>query len=292
LVAALLVLHRELRDHHYQDIVADLRRTRPVSLLLATGLTVLVYLGSMGYDVLALRYIRHRLTYRKLALASFLGSVFSHNATIIGGSAARYRIYSSLGVSAPEVTRIVVFCGIMFWLGVLFLSGVVFVLAPRNIPLTFRLSLLSLRLLGLMCLSIVALYGLLVLSRKTPLHIRGWEFPLPSVGLALGQIVISSLTRLLTASVLYVLFPSGTSGAVLTFLTVFLVAQAAGLLSYVPGGLGVFEAVIIVLLANSVKASGLIGALLLYRLFYYWLPLAGASVLLASHEYAMRKRRL
>ena len=291
-VAALLVLHHALRDDHYQDIVADLKRTRPASLLLAIGLTVLVYLGSTGYDVLALRYIQHRLAYRKLALASFIGSVFSHNATIIGGSAARYRIYSSLGVSAGEVTRIVVFCGVMFWLGVFSLSGVVFVLAPQSIPQTFHLSFLSFRPLGLVFLSLVVLYLLAVIFRKTPLHIRGWEFRLPSVGLALGQIVISSLTRLMTAGVLYVLLPRGASPTVLAFLTAFLVAQAVGSLSYVPGGLGVFETVIIVLLANSVKTSGLIGALLLYRLLYYLLPLGVASVLLASHEYAMSKRRL
>ncbi len=77
----------------------------------------------------------------------------------------------------------------------------------------------------------------------------------------------------------------------LAFLTAFLVAQAAGSLSYVPGGLGVFETVLIVLLAHFVKTSSLVGALLLYRLLYYLLPLAVASVLLVSYEYTLRRRR-
>ncbi len=290
-LTALWVLQRELEGYHYQDIVADLRRISPAALLLAVGLTVLVYLGSTGYDVLALRYIRHRLAYRKLLLASFIGSAFSHNATIIGGSAARYRIYTSLGVSIGEVTRVVLFCGVMFWLGVFTVGGIVFVLAPRSIPRTFRLSFLPVRPLGLILLSVVVLYLLVVLVRKAPLHVRGREFLLPSMSLSLGQIVVASVDRLLATGILYVLLPHGASPTILAFLTAYLVAQAAGSLSYVPGGLGVFETVLVVLLAHSVRTSSLVGALLLYRLLYYLLPLGIASVLLVLYEYALRRMR-
>jgi uncharacterized membrane protein YbhN (UPF0104 family) len=290
-LTALWVLHRELEGYHYQDLVADLRRIRPASLLLAAGLTVLVYLGSTGYDVLALRYIRHHLAYRKLLLASFIGSAFSHNATIIGGSAARYRIYTSFGISIGEVTRVVIFCGVMFWLGVFAVGGIVFVVAPRDIPRAFRLSFLPVRPLGLILLSVVVLYLVVVLVRKTPFHVRGHEFPLPSLGLSLGQIVVASVDRLLATGILYVLLPCGASPTILAFLTAYLVAQAAGSLSYVPGGLGVFETMLVVLLAHSVKTSSLVGALLLYRLLYYLLPLAVASVLLVLYEHALRRRR-
>jgi len=290
-VAAILVLHHELRGYRLQDIAADLGRVRSATLLLALGLTALVYLGSMGYDALALRYIRHRLVFHKLALASFIGSAFSHNATIVGGSAARYRIYTSLGLSAGEVARVVVFCGVMFWLGVFTVSGIVFVLAPRNIPRTFRLSFLPVRPLGLVLLSFVALYLFVVILWKTPFHIRGQGLRLPSVGPALGQVVISSMTRLLAAGVLYVLLPRGVSPALLAFLTAFLVAQAVGSLSYVPGGLGVFETAFILLLAHAVKTSDVLGALVLYRLLYYLLPLGMAAMLLLLYEYTLRRRR-
>ncbi|HUV65746.1 MAG TPA: hypothetical protein VMW24_17755 [Sedimentisphaerales bacterium] len=96
--AAMLVLHRELRHYHYRDIVAELRQVKPAFLVLAAFLTVLDYLVLTLYDALALRYIQRRLEWSKIALASFVGYVFSHNMTIVGGSTARYRIYSALGV--------------------------------------------------------------------------------------------------------------------------------------------------------------------------------------------------
>jgi len=66
------------------------------------------------------------LAYKKLAFASFIGYVFSNNTTILGGSAARYRVYSAMGLSAQEVARLVVFCGLTFWLGFFTVAGVVF----------------------------------------------------------------------------------------------------------------------------------------------------------------------
>jgi len=98
-IVAMVVLHYELKNYHFRDIVAELRAVRPVFLGFALLLTFLDYFVLTAYDTLALRYIRHHLEYSKIAVASFIGSVFSHNMTIVGGSTARYRIYSALGVS-------------------------------------------------------------------------------------------------------------------------------------------------------------------------------------------------
>ncbi|MGE5297395.1 MAG: bifunctional lysylphosphatidylglycerol flippase/synthetase MprF, partial [Solirubrobacterales bacterium] len=109
---------------------------------------------------------------------------------------------------------------------------------------------------------------------------------------SLAQLGISATDWILAAGVLYSLLPAGIHLTFPHFLECFLLAQAAGLLSYIPGGLGVFETIIVVLLADYVDKSSLIGILLLYRLTYYLLPLGLASVLLAGHEIITRGERV
>ena len=289
---AILVIHHKLKDYRYLDIVAHLKSTRLVTLLSALGLTILDFLVLTAYDALGLRYIQHRVAYWKLAMASFIGHVFSHNATILGGSAARYRIYSSIGLSATEVAKLVVFCGVTFWLGFFALAGIMFVARPEHIPETLHVPLVSVWPLGVLFLVVVGLYLALVMFRRAPLSLRGQEFSLPSVGLSIGQIAISSIDWLLAAGVLYVLLPEAVPLTFPKFLSAFMLAQTAGLLSYVPGGLGVFETVILLLLGGTVETSAFVGSLLLYRLVYYLLPLFVASGLLASHELVVQREGL
>jgi phosphatidylglycerol lysyltransferase len=282
---AVVVIHHKLKGHSSGEIARQSRQVPRLSLLAALVLTVLNYLIMTAYDALALRYIRYRLAYRNIALASFIGYVFSNNATIIGGSAARYRIYSALGVSTNEVAKLVLFCGLSFWLGFIMLGGLVFVTNPQPVPPQLHLPSGSVRIIGMVFLVIVCVYMLLIAVRRRPVNLRGWEWTVPSVGLSAGQILIASLDWMLAAGVLYVLLPQEIHVGFPRFLTIFMLAQAAGLLSYVPGGLGVFETAILLLLADlGDNTPTLAAALLLYRLIYYILPLIFASVLLAVHE--------
>ncbi len=282
---AVVVIHHKLKGHSSGEIARQIRQVPRLSLLAALVLTVLNYLIMTAYDALALRYIRYRLAYRNIALASFIGYVFSNNATIIGGSAARYRIYSALGVSTNEVAKLVLFCGLSFWLGFIMLGGLVFVSNPQPVPPQLHLPSGSVRVIGMVFLVIVCVYLLLIAVRRRPVNLRGWEWTVPSVGLSAGQIMIASLDWMLAAGVLYVLLPQEIHVVFPRFLTIFMLAQAAGLLSYVPGGLGVFETAILLLLADlGDNTPTLAAALLLYRLIYYILPLILASVLLAIHE--------
>jgi len=152
---AMVVLHHELRQYHVRDIIAELRQVRLAFLGFAVLLTVLDYLVLTAYDALALRYIRHRLEYTKIAVASFIGYVFSHNMTIVGGSTARYRIYSALGVSASEVARLVIFCGLTFWLGFFALGGIVFLVGHQEIPATLHIPFTSAWPVGAIFLTVV-----------------------------------------------------------------------------------------------------------------------------------------
>ncbi len=285
-LAAVAIIHHELKGYHLRDIIRQVGQVPGSDLLAAIALTVLNYLVLTGSDALALRYVRHPLAYHRIAVASFIGYVFSSNTTVLGGSAARYRIYSALGLSASEVAEVVLFCGFTFWLGFFALAGVVFVLERRylQLPQQLHLPLQSVWIIGVAFLVVVGVYLVGTALRRRPLALRGWQLPVPSPAIAFGQIAVSGLDWLLASAVLYVLLPDHVHVVFARFVGIFMLAQAAGLLSYVPAGLGVFETVLLLSLAEGGDAAALTAALLLYRFIYYLLPLLLGSLMLTIHE--------
>jgi phosphatidylglycerol lysyltransferase len=291
---ALWVLHHELRNYHYHDIVRHLREIPVSPLLLAFLLTLLNYLIMSGYDLLALRYVRHQLQYRKIAVASFIGYAFSNNIglSMLAGGSVRFRLYSAWGLSVEEIAKVVVFCSLTLWLGFLTLGGMVFLSEPMVIPKSLHLFFASFRTLGTIFLSLVAGYFLWSTVRKRPLRLGGWEFPLPPLRLSLAQIAVASIDWALAGTILYFLLPLSGELSLIGFMGIYMLAQFAGLLSQVPGGLGVFETVIVLLLTPYLTASAVFGSLLAYRGIYYLLPLAAATVMLGVHELLEKKEQV
>lgn len=291
---ALWVLHRALKDYHYHDIVSHLRDLPISHLLLAFGLTLLNYLMMSGYDLLALRYIRYQLPYRKIAAASFMGYAFSNNIglSMLAGGSVRYRLYSAWGLSVEEITKVVIFCSLTLWLGFLTLGGIVFLFEPMVIPKALHLPFASLRSMGVIFLSLVGGYLLWNVISKRSLKLGGWEFPIPPSYLFLVQVVVASIDWGLAGSILYFLLPLSGNLSLIGFIGIYMLAQFAGLVSQVPGGLGVFETVILLLLTPYLPASAVFGSLVAYRGIYYLLPLGIATVMLGAHEILERRERV
>jgi phosphatidylglycerol lysyltransferase len=287
-------LHRALKDYHYHDVLHHLKELPLPHLLFAFGLTLLNYLIMSGYDLLALRYVHHQLPYRKIATASFIGYAFSNNIglSMLAGGSVRFRLYSAWGLSVEEITKVVVFCSLTLWLGFLTLGGIVFLFEPMVIPKALHLPFVSVRPIGMIFIFLVGGYLLWGLFRKRPFKILYWEFPLPSLRIFLVQIAVSSLDWALAGTILYVLLPSTSELSYSGFLGIYLLAQTAGLVSQVPGGLGVFETVILLFLTPYLPASAIFGSLLAYRGIYYLLPLAIATVMLGAHEILEKKERI
>jgi phosphatidylglycerol lysyltransferase len=291
---ALWVLHHALKDYHYHDIARNLSELPLLCLLIAFGLTLLNYLIMSGYDLQALRYIHYQLPYHKTAIASFIGYAFSNNIglSMLAGGSVRFRLYSAWGLSVEEITKVVVFCSLTLWLGFLTLGGIVFLFEPMAIPKALHLPFASVRPIGMIFIFLVGGYLSWSLFRKKPFKIRYWEFPVPSFRIFLVQIAVASLDWALAGSILYVLLPSTSELSYLGFLGIYLLAQTAGLVSQVPGGLGVFETVILLLLTPYLPASAVFGSLLAYRGIYYLLPLGIATVMLGTHEILEKKEQV
>jgi phosphatidylglycerol lysyltransferase len=288
--AAVWVLHRELRSYHLNDILHALDAIPPARLWAAAGLAGLSYAVMTGYDALAVRYLRHPLAYTKIGLASFIGYAFSNNIglSMIAGASVRYRLYSVWGLSTVQITQVVAFCTLTLWLGFFCLGGGVFVIDPLTIPAALRVPLGSVRMAGAVMLAIVLVYVLVTLLRKTPLTIREWEIELPPNHIVLLQLVLGSVDWMLAGAVLYVLIAPAVGMSYPGFLSVYLLAQMMGLISQVPGGLGVFETSMVLLLSPGMASSQILGALLAYRAVYYWMPLGVAALLLGLQEVLRR----
>jgi hypothetical protein len=100
---------------------------------------------------------------------------------------------------------------------------------------------------------------------------------LPSGRIALLQLALSAVNWLLIGAVVWTLLQRHVDYP--TVLSVLLVAAVAGVITHVPAGLGVLEAVFVALLAHRVPQGELLAGLLAYRAIYYLAPLAIASLL-------------
>jgi len=285
---AMLVLRHELRHYSYHQIAAEFSSLPYWKILLAFSLTVLNYAILTCYDLLAFRYIGHSQPYSKIAPASFTAYAFSNNIgmTTLSGGSIRLRFYSALGLSSIDIARIIGFGIGTFWLGILALGGSVFLLYPPVVPPDFFLSAGAIRFLGLLMVSAAALYLTLAVRGKT-FVLRGFELALPVPRLAFQQLAVSVVDWSLAAGVLFVLLPPGGFGY-FDLLAVFMLAQVAGLASHLPGGLGVFETVILVFAGRQAQPSQVMGALLAYRAVYYLMPLLAAAVYLGYNEVSRR----
>ncbi len=288
---ALWVLHHQLKAYRFHDIIQSLENLPGERFFAALALTFLSYLVMTGYDALALRYVRHALPYRKFGLASFISYAFSNNMGfgMIAGGSVRYRLYSAWGLSALEITKVVAFCSLTLWLGFFTLGGVVFLFEPLMLPKVLHLPFASAHTLGRIFLAIVAAYLLWTVMGKRSVRIRDWEFSFPSAQVLVAQVGIASMDWALAGGVLYALLPKVAALSFPGFLGIYLLAQTGGLISQVPGGLGVFETIVVLLLSPTLPASEILGVLLVYRFIYYLLPLFLAALLLAIQELLQRQ---
>jgi phosphatidylglycerol lysyltransferase len=285
-VFALAYLHRELSHLHPRQIADQLRSLPASAVALAAALTVASYLILTLYDVLSVRYVGASLPYRRTALASFLGYAVSQNVgfTLFSGAPLRFRMYTAWGLSAIEVAGVVAFNAASFWLGLLGIGGASLVFAGGASPAELHLPFATLRPLGVIMLLPVVAYLLACGLRRKPVNVGPWSWQLPRPRLALAQLAVGIADWVLAALVLWVLMPAPARGHVIAFVAVFMLAQAAGLISQVPGGLGVFETVVLLSLPDTVGRGAAIGSLIAYRAIYYLLPLAVALLMLAVYE--------
>ncbi|WP_375270853.1 lysylphosphatidylglycerol synthase domain-containing protein [Sphingomonas sp.] len=291
MIAVLWIAFGALREIlaglRWSDVRADLARVSTVRIACSVAFTIGSYVVLTGYDVVSLRIIGRSVGYGTAALASFTSYIFSHNfgfAALTGG-AARLRIYGRRGLSLGEVAQIMAMTGVTFWMGVMLLIGIGFVALPGTLALGgWHASYPHQAAVGGLILAGLATY-LVVLHRRAgrALRVFGWTLVLPSVATAGVQFLLAAVDLMFATAALFVLVPDLPLSAFPLVLMAYLLAFLSGLLAHAPGGVGVFEAVLLLALPQVDRAT-LLAALLLFRVIYYLVPLAIGIVLFAAHE--------
>ncbi|MCG6928965.1 MAG: bifunctional lysylphosphatidylglycerol flippase/synthetase MprF [Desulfofustis sp.] len=292
--AAIWILHQELSAHHLKDILLHIRALPKERLVAALLLTAAGYGVMTTYDVLALRYLKQPLAYGRVALAAFVGAAFSNNIglSMIAGASVRYRFYASWGLSALEITQVVLFCTLTLWLGFFTIGGLAFLLDPVSLSLPLHLPATSTRTVGVLMMLAVIGYLTITRVRSRPFRFRGLQIDLPSWKTGLLQMMVGAADWLLAGSALIILLPATQAASLPTLLVIYLSAQLIGLISQVPGGLGVFETVFLLLAGGLMPAEAVMGALFAYRVIYYLVPLLISSALLGINEFLSHRDSL
>jgi uncharacterized membrane protein YbhN (UPF0104 family) len=252
----------------------------PASILLtAAALALASFMVYCSYDLIGRHQTRHGLPTWQVAAIGFTSYAFNLNlGSLVGGVAFRYRLYSRRGLATDTITQVLALSMLTNWLGYLGVGGLVFTLAPLALPPDWRLGSEGLRLLGVaMLAAAVAYLATCAVSKRRVWHVRGREVRLPSGRIALLQLAVSSVNWLLIAAVVWTLLQHRIDYP--TVLAVLLVAAVAGVITHVPAGLGVLEAVFVALLAHRVPQGELLAALVAYRAVYYLGPLGLACAM-------------
>lgn len=262
----------------------------PASTLAAAGgLCALSHLLYSSYDLIGRHQTQHGLPAARTAAVGFMSYAFNLNlGALVGGVAFRYRLYASLGLETPTVTRVLLLSMLTNWLGYFVLAGVTLLLWPPDLPASWGLAHSALPVAGGALLLVAAAYlaACFAAGGKT-WRWRSHAFTLPSGRVALLQLVLASCSWALIAGIVWTLLQQRLPyplvlGALLT-------AAVAGVVTHVPAGLGVLEAVFVLLLGNRLPQAELLGALLAYRALYYLLPLLLASALFFVFNAQKRK---
>ena len=248
--------------------------------------TAVSYAALLGYDLSGLRYARARPALSSVFLASFCGYAIG-NAVGFGafsGGAVRYRIYTAAGLSPGQIVRVILFISAALGIGLATIAGLGLVLCAHRVSRMLGTSPEPLFAAAAILLTVaMAFLHVLRNSAPTPCTIGPIELDPPGPALVLAQIGLTTIDVLAAAAALWVLLPPTGIGFV-PYAAVYAAALGLGVLSHIPGGLGVFEVAILYAVGSKAPVSAVAAALVAYRAIYYLLPLFLSTILLAGFE--------
>ncbi|HEV2540985.1 MAG TPA: UPF0104 family protein [Frateuria sp.] len=289
LVSALLLalaawlLHRYLGAMRWRDVWAALWALPRAHVAGAVAATATSFAMLAAFDVLAARSVAPaRAAPGLAAFAGFAAHALSNTLGFhaVTGGAVRYRVYATAGLAAGDIARVVGLASLGVGLGYAVL-GAAGLLAEPPVAAGWG------RPAGVFIVALLA--GLLLwLAQPRTLRLHRWSVALPGSGGAALQMLIGGVEMSAAIGAMYLLLPPAIAPSFIDFVPIYLAALMAGIVSHAPGGLGVFEAILLGAFPGEARAQVLAG-LLCYRLVYNLLPFAAAALALAAFE--ARRRR-
>jgi len=290
LIGAIYVVQQEFRHLRLKDIGEALAAIPAYSLAFSFVWTILSYFILTFYDRLGTIYAGHKVSYGRVAFASFCAYALSHNLgfAAVSGAAVRYRLYAHWGLTPLQIGKTVAFCSLTFGLGGMVLGGAILFVEPRSIPF-FGTHLPHAALYAVGALFWTIVLGYVSLSRAMGrVRVFGHAIELPGWRMAIVQVLLATVDVAVTATIFFALLPHAPGLTWLIFLGVYVASYTAGLAANLPGGIGVFDTAILFGLEPYLNAPHIVGAILVFRLYYYVIPLFLAGSLFAGNEVLLR----
>lgn len=287
---AIAAVFRGLQGTDWQLVFSNLNQISLGQLGLALVFVACSYGAIACYDVLAFRYIERKLALAKIIFAGLITYAISPNVgfAFLSGGVLRYRIYRQWKVSNFDIAKIIAFTNFSLWVGLIPITGFVFVATEFSLPeaIAESFALISPPEFGILLLIISGLYLLIVNYVKKPFQIKKKQIKLPSLRLTLQQILVFALDWGFAAGTLYFLLGNPLSFPF--FFGIYVIGMVAGLISTVPGGLGVFETVMLFFLESLQPKEEILATLIVFRCLYYFLPFTIAVIALLNFEIRQR----
>lgn len=267
------LLYSRGREMDWSEVWTSLRAFDLATLAKALAFTALAFLAFGSYDLIAKRHLRHTVPApRVLAIAVVAYALNVNLGALIGGWASRFRLYSRVGISPATTTQIIGLGLLSNWSGYVLIGGLIFTLAPPQLPASWPVGSHMLPFIGGALLIAITLYLALCAFKPGQLwKIRRFELRAPPLHLAALQLLVSAIHWLAVCMVVSSFLPDEL--AFTTVMGVLLMSSIAGAAMHIPAGLGVIEAVFVAALGDRYHAAQLVGALLAYRATFYLAPL-------------------
>lgn len=283
--AALLALRELTREINYKDVLVQMRSTSVDALLLSAMFTFLSFVALACYDLSGLAYLKIKLPWRTVALGSFAGYAMGNTVGmgVLTGGAVRLRVYGAAGMDTLQVAQLMGFISAGFGLGITFIGAIGLLWGAERVESAVGVPAWVMHGVGVFTLCFIS-WVIYLCMRGRPLVMFGRSMMLPSTRLALIQIGVSALDLLFAALALWALLPEADLHF-MGFLAFYVIGVSLGIILHIPGGVGIFEAMILLAYGDSIPPSQLAGALVLFRAIYYLAPLALAVTLLVLREW-------
>ncbi len=253
--------------------------------LLAVGSTSLAYTALAWYDQIALLHLGRRISWRFVSVTSFTAYALGHNigASMFSGAVARYRAYSTKGLSVGEIGVLVAFCSFTFALGAVTLGGLTLLFHPELVERYAGAPLWLGQAGATALLAASSLYVIGALLHFRPLKVGDFELVYPRPPVAARQLLAGPLELIGAAGIVFFALPDAANPGFAVVLGVFLASFTLALVSHAPGGLGVLEIAFLKATPDAPQAN-VVASLLVFRLLYLILPLIFALFVVLVFE--------
>lgn len=285
IVACIFALQSLVATDHWADALAHITSIPISTLVLAIAAVAVSYLALTGYDWLACRYLKTGLGWRAIAPTAATANAVSNMVgfALLSGGAMRLRGYGALGIPAATVAKISLFCTSTFLLGLGLAAALGLAFDGVQFSTLLGLDSIYVQSSGWLIIGLCLTLPIIVQFQRQ-IRWGSHTIDLPSPSILWAQYGCGLIDIIATGSVLYLMLPGQGSVDFFYFITLFSAALWLGLVSHVPGGIGVFESVMLAGLGGMVSPGEALGAILLYRLIYYGLPFVFALAALLADE--------